>query len=59
VFYLSHAATREVLEQTATEVRSKTGSREVFTYGTPSAIVIRGSAEQIAQAGRLIQEQDK
>jgi hypothetical protein len=59
VFYLSHAATREVLEQTATEVRSKTGSREVFTYGAPSAIVIRGSAEQIAQAGRLIQEQDK
>lgn len=59
LFYLTHAATAEALQQTATEVRTKTGCRYLFTYNAPRAIAIRGSAEQIAQAGRLIQDLDK
>jgi hypothetical protein len=59
VFYLAHASTPEALQERATELRSKTGCRYVFTYNAPSAIAIRGSAEQIAQADRLLQDLDK
>jgi hypothetical protein len=59
VFYLAHAVTREHLQETATQIRSKINARYVFTYSAPSAVAIRGTAQQIAQADRLIQEQDK
>jgi hypothetical protein len=59
VVYLTHATTPERLQETATQVRSKTGIRLLFTYNAPSAIVVRDTTQKIAQAMRLIQEQDK
>jgi hypothetical protein len=59
VIYLAHATTPERLQETATQVRTKTGIRRLFTYTVPSAIVIRDSTEKLALAARLIQEQDK
>jgi hypothetical protein len=59
VVYLTHAATPERLQETAAQVRSKTGIRLLFTYSVPSAIIVRDTTEKIALAGRLIQEQDK
>jgi hypothetical protein len=59
VFYLTHATTAERLQETATQIRSKTGIRNLFTYTVPGAIVVRDTAEKLALASRLIQEQDK
>ena len=59
VFYLAHASTPSDCQKTATEVRATTRCRYLLTYNAASAIAIRGSAEQIALANRLIQEQDK
>ena len=59
VFYLAHAATPQRLRETALHVQSKSHNVWVFTYNAPSAIAVRGTAEEIALADRLIQEQDK
>jgi hypothetical protein len=57
--HLEHAATPQRLRETALHVQSKSHNVWVFTYNAPSAIAVRGTAEEIALAGRLIQEQDK
>ncbi len=59
VFYLVPASTPERLQATATQVRQKLLIRRLFTYTAPSAVVIRDTAQKIAQADRLIQEQNK
>jgi type II secretory pathway component GspD/PulD (secretin) len=59
VFYLPHATTTQRLQETATEVRQKLVIRRAFTYNTPNALVVRDTAQKIAQAEKLIQQQDK
>jgi hypothetical protein len=58
VFYLAHAATSQRLGETMLQIQSKTHNAWVCIYNAPSAIAIRGTAQQIAQAGQLIQQQD-
>jgi acyl transferase domain-containing protein len=57
VFYVRQAAVS--LHETALEIQSKTHAAGVVcTYNAPKAIVVRGTAQQIAQAAQLIEHQD-
>ena len=59
VFYLTHAPTLQRFQEIATHVRSTTEVRRLFTYNAPRAVALRGTAEQLAMAGRLIKESDR
>jgi len=59
LFYLTHAATPQRLQEIAVDVRTTTGVRRLFTYNAPRAMALRGTADQIAQAERLIAERDR
>jgi hypothetical protein len=59
VFYLTHAQTAQRLQEIATQVRSMTEVRRLFTYNAPRALALRGTADQIALADRLIRERDR
>jgi len=59
VFFLSHADTPQRLQQIATEVRTTTAVKRLFTYNGPHALTLRGTAAQIAWADRLIAERDR
>ena len=59
VFFLSHADTPQRLQQIATEVRTTTAVKRLFTYNGPHAMTLRGTAAQIAWADRLITERDR
>ena len=54
VFRLPQATTVPRLQETAVSVRSQTGLRYVFTYNAPRAVAVRGTAEQVAAAERLV-----
>ncbi len=58
VFYLSHAETVQQLQEVATLIRSIAEIRRLFTYNTPRAIVMRGTAEQLTLAQWLVQDLD-
>ncbi len=59
VFYLTHAGTPQRLQEIATQVRSMTAVRRLFTYNAPKAMALRGTADQMAQAEHLIKERDQ
>jgi hypothetical protein len=59
VFYLTHAQTPQRLQDIATKVRRMTEIRRLFIYNTPKAVALRGSADQIAMADRLIKESER
>lgn len=54
VFFAPHASTVQDLQTLAVNVRTTTQVRRLFTYNTPRAITIRGTANQIARATDLI-----
>ena len=54
VFFAPHAATVQDLQNLAVNVRTTTQVRRIFTYNTPRAITVRGTANQIAHAASLI-----
>jgi hypothetical protein len=58
VFYLTHAATSQRLGETLHQIESKTHGACWGVYTPTNAIVIRGTAQQIAEAAQLIQQQD-
>jgi hypothetical protein len=59
VYYLAHIDTPKRLRETVMKVRSITNDPSIFTYSVPKALAIRGTAEQLAQADRVITEQDR
>lgn len=59
VFYVMHSQTPREFQEIATEVRSKTQVRRLFTYNAPGAVVLRGTAAQMALAESLIKERDR
>ena len=59
VFYLQNITTVQELQELATNVRSVTDIRRLFTYNAQNAIVIRATADQVALAEKLIQDLDK
>lgn len=59
LFYLTRAETPQRLQEIATQVRSRTEIRRLFTVPRQKAVVLRGTPEQIALADGLIKEGDK
>ena len=55
VFYL-HSPTVQDFQQIATQIRTKTSMRRVFTYNAPRAMAVRGTVDQIAMAERMVKE---
>jgi hypothetical protein len=47
------------LQQIATEVRSTTEVKQIFTYTAPRAMTVRGTGAQIAMADKMIAELDR
>jgi hypothetical protein len=56
VFYLTQTPTVQEFQAAATNIRKTTNIRRVFTYNGPRAMAIRGTADQIAHADRLVGE---
>ena len=56
VFYLTQAGTVQSLHEVATQVRLATKIRRMFPHNASRALAIRGTADQIAVAERLIDE---
>jgi type II secretory pathway component GspD/PulD (secretin) len=59
VFYVTRAATIADVENAANQIRKATRSPWVFPYDSTGAIVFRGTAAQMAQAERLIEEMNR
>ncbi|MBZ5601976.1 MAG: hypothetical protein LAO79_06695 [Acidobacteriia bacterium] len=57
VFYL-HSPTVEQFQRTATDVRTKTGIRRLFTCSASRAMTLRGTVDQVAAADRMVKELD-
>jgi len=56
VLRLPHAATVPDFQKAATQIRGATQIKRIFTYNTPRAMAVRGTADQIALAVRLTED---
>jgi hypothetical protein len=59
VFYLPYTATIQQFQEVATMVRTVAEIRRVFTYNTSRALIVRGTADQIALTGWMVNELGK
>ena len=59
IFYIRNSTTLQELQEISTTVRSVTEIRRAFTYGAQNAILVRGTADQVALAEKLILDLDK
>jgi general secretion pathway protein D len=59
VFYIKNYTTVQELQEISVTVRSVTEIRRAFTYNALGAILLRGTADQIALAEKLIADLDK
>lgn len=59
VFYLKNVNTAQELQEIATDVRTVCDIRRLFTYTGQNALIVRGEADRVALAEKLIQDLDK
>jgi hypothetical protein len=59
VFYIKNAPTIQSFQEIATTIRTIAEIRRVFTYNTPRAVAVRGTADQIAAAAFMVKELDQ
>jgi hypothetical protein len=59
VFYLTHSGTVASFQKIATQVRTTSQIRRLFTYNEPRAVAVRGTDDQIAMADKLFKELDR
>jgi len=59
IFYLANTPTVQDFQEVATLMRTIAEIRRVFTYNTPRAIAVRGTADQLAFANWLFNELDQ
>lgn len=59
VFYIKNATSVQEFQEVATAVRSVTEIRRVYTYNAQKAILVRGTADAVALAEKLINDIDK
>ena len=59
IFYLRAGTTPQALQETVTQIKTVSRAQRVISYSGQSAIVMRARPEQIAEAERLIQENEK
>ncbi len=58
-FYLTNATSAQEFVEISTAVRSIANLRQVFQYNAQKAMVVRGSVDAVALAGKLIRDLDK
>jgi hypothetical protein len=56
LFYVKDTATVAAFQQLATQIRTATQIRRVFTYNETRALAVRGTAEQVAMAEQMLQD---
>ena len=59
VFYLNNVLTTQELQEIVAAVRSVTDLQKAFQYGAQNAIVVRGEADKVALAEKIIADLDK
>ena len=59
VFYLSHATSSERMNALLKEMHGTVHVMKAFVRSVPPALVLRGTADQIAMAGRIIELSDR
>lgn len=59
VFYLKNPTTVQELQEIFTAVRTVVDIRRAFTYNSQNAILVRGTADQVAMAEKLFHDLDK
>jgi len=59
VFYMARGASIQQFQELATGIRTVGDIRRVYTYNAPLAMVVRGTADQIALATWLFNEIDQ
>jgi hypothetical protein len=59
VLYLSHTGSTQNFQKAATQIRTETQIKRVFTYNALKAVAWRGTASQIALAESLAKDLDK
>jgi type II secretory pathway component GspD/PulD (secretin) len=58
VFYVKGAPTAAAFQQIATQIRTKTQIRRVFTYGGTNALAVRGTPDQVAAAEQMLKDRE-
>ena len=56
VFYLARSQPAEEYQKAATQIRRATGTGRMYVYNPLGAIAMRGTAEQVAAAERMLKE---
>jgi hypothetical protein len=59
VIYIPYAATVQNFQEVATLIRTIVEIRRVFTYNAAKAMIVRGTADQLALAGWFVKELGK
>jgi len=59
VFYATNATSVQEFQEIATAIRTVADIRRVYTYNAQKAMVVRGTADQVALAEKLIRDLDK
>lgn len=59
VLYVNNASSVQEFQELSTAVRSILEMRRVYTYNAQKAMVVRGSADQVALAEKLLRDLDK
>ena len=59
VFYLQNVTSAQELQEAMTAMRAITDVRKVFPFNSQSAIVVRGTVDQIALAEKVLMDLDK
>ena len=59
VFYLTNVNTPQELQEIVTAIRSVADIQRLFVYNSQNAIIVRGEADQIALAEKIIADLDK
>ncbi|MBA3972803.1 MAG: hypothetical protein C0504_01140 [Candidatus Solibacter sp.] len=59
VFYLQNITSPQELQEAMTAMRTVTDVRKVFPFNSQSALVVRGTADQIALAEKVLMDIDK
>lgn len=59
VFYVTNATSVQEFQEIATTIRTVAEIRRVFTYNAQKALIVRGTADQVALTEKLIHDLDK
>jgi general secretion pathway protein D len=59
VFYLTNVLTAQELQEIVTAIRSVVEIQKIFTYQAQNAIIVRGEADKVALAEKLVADLDK